>query len=60
MTRCFPRTRGARPQHTGFLLAALMGLFLGLSLGVEPAQAQLSYAFWIRNVNWDGYTSWQN
>lgn len=31
-----------------------------MTLGIGQAQAQLSYAFWIRNVNWDGYTSWQN
>ncbi|MFM8977724.1 MAG: hypothetical protein ACKOJE_06725, partial [Bacteroidota bacterium] len=40
--------------------AFLVGMLGALLLLVQPAQAQLSYAFWIRNVNWDGYTSWQN
>jgi hypothetical protein len=48
------------PGARGLLLKTVILVMGGLALLGEPVQAQLSYAFWIRNVNWDGYTSWQN
>ena len=61
MTRFELRPRTWVPSRPLCLWGGFLVVTLGaLLLLVQPAQAQLSYAFWIRNVNWDGYTSWQN